>query len=204
MDVRAVQAGTAVDEARRRWRAAGDRLWPVACSDGEAYRALIGQIGPVLAELRRRAHSMEDLLRVDADPESAWAGPASGPGLPGGVPRPVVEAACAVRADEIDAADARRDRADRVRAARAAGATWATVQDAPGCVVEMHLGTGLALVATADPMAGPQPYGLAEVALDAVTAQPLAEPARAETSFASREEWRAARAARRAEIEGVP
>lgn len=85
--------------ARRRWRAAGDRLWPIVLADGEAYQQAAAAVGRLLERLREEIHSLEELVLLEREPGDRMtdvAHPAvSGPD--------VLAAACALRADEIDA-----------------------------------------------------------------------------------------------------
>lgn len=181
---------------RRRWRAAGDRLWLVALSDGEAYQRAAGAVGRLLDRLRAQAHSVEDLLRVEQDP----AGHLAEDDVPAAPGPDLLAAACAMRADEIDAADGARRRRAAIGAARDAGATWVTLTSTPTRVVEMHLGTGRAVVATSDLYDPDRPYVVGAALLDARTGDTLAGTDE-EQACATHDAWAAARAARRNEIE---
>jgi hypothetical protein len=159
----------ALDRARARWRAAGDRVWSIAVVDA--------------------------LLALDADPAPVLdRRPA---------PRAVLEAALSVRADELLAARARERRVARIAAARAAGEHWVVLEETAGAThrtVEMHLASGLALVATADPYAGEEPYALGETVLDADSGEPITCRDGGEITFADAAAWHAERDRRRAEI----
>lgn len=183
----------ALGAARARWRAAGDRVWSIAVVDGEEYRRLAERVGAVLDEVRAATPALEALLALDADP---------GPLLARAGTRAVLDAALAMRADELVAARARDERRAAIAAARAAGERWVVLDASAGSThrtVEMHLATGLALIATADPYAGGEPYVLGEAVLDAVTGVTIADGT--ETSFADAAAWRDARARRREEID---
>ncbi|GAA4909899.1 hypothetical protein EV188_101118 [Actinomycetospora succinea] len=183
----------ALDRARARWRAAGDRVWAIAVVDGEEYRRLAERVGAVLDEVRAAAPAVGDLLALDADP---------GPVLGRAGTRAVLDAALAVRADELVAARARDERRAAIAAARASGERWVVLDASAGSThrtVEMHLATGLALVATADPYAGGEPYVLGEAVLDTETGVTITDGT--ETSFADAVAWRDARARRRREID---
>ena len=205
----AVRSGeeVALDRARARWRAAGDRVWSIAVVDGEEYRRVAARVGGVLDEVRAATPTVEALLTLDADP---------GRVLTTAGTRAVLDAALAVRADELVAAAARERRVAVIAAARAAGERWVVLDESAGAThrsVELHLATGLALVATADPYAGDEPYALGEAVLDAATGLPAAGGGRrsgaeldpstdaGEVSFADAAAWRDARARRRAEID---
>jgi hypothetical protein len=195
MDVRADAPDDALERARARWRATGDRVWSIAMVDGEEYRRVAELVGAVLAVVREEASTIEELLALDADPAPVLAR------CPAGSTVLVLEAACAVRGDELVAARARDRRVAAIEAARAAGERWAVLADGPGRSVEMHVATGLALVATADPYAGAEPYGLGEVVLDATTGDPLARHGGREASFADHDAREAERARWRQEID---
>jgi hypothetical protein len=186
--------GTALERARARWRATGDRVWSIAVVDGEEYRRVAGLVGGVLDRVRACTPTVESLLALDADPTPLL-------GVDGD--RGVLEAALAVRGDELLAARARERRIAAIAAARAAGERWVVLDETSGSTertVEMHLATGLALVATADPYAGEGPYALGEVVLDAVTGDPLGEADGVDAVFTDAAAWRAQRARRRTEI----
>lgn len=188
----AVPGSSALERARARWRATGDRVWSVAVVDGEEYRRVAGLVGGVLEQVRACTPTVERLLALDADPT---------PLLGADVDRGVLEAVLAVRGDELVAARARDRRIAAIAAARAAGEPWVVLDEVVGSTrrsVEMHLATGLALVATADPWAGGEPYALGEVVLDAATGDPLTDGE--DVSFADAAAWWAARDRRRTEI----
>jgi hypothetical protein len=209
MDVR---AGTSEDgapedgtleRARARWRATGERVWSIAVIDGEGYRRLAEQVGAVLDEVRERTPTLGSLLALDADPAPVLdrVPDVGSSGIAG---RAVLEAACAIRADELVAARARDRRIAAIDAARAAGERWVVLDDRGGASprsVAMHLATGRALVATADPFAGPEPYAVGEAVLDVRTGDPLTGHGDRDASFADREAWMRERARRRAEID---
>ncbi|BBG04259.1 MULTISPECIES: hypothetical protein [Pseudonocardia] len=140
-----------VTEARRRWQAAADRLWPMALADGERYRQLTDAVGAVLTTLREQAHSLDELLAAERT---------------GSAPPDVLAAACAVRADELVAERAGRDRREAIESARETGLEWAVLVREPTRVVEVHLASGRAVVATADPYLGDPPYRVAEATVD--------------------------------------
>ncbi|MDD7938279.1 hypothetical protein PHK61_07595 [Actinomycetospora lutea] len=193
----AVRSGeeAALDRARARWRAAGDRLWSIAVVDGEEYRRVAERVGGVLDEVRAATPTLEALVALDADP---------GPALARAGTRAVLDAALAVRADELVAARARDRRAAAIAAARAAGERWVVLDETAGAThrtVEMHLASGLALVATADPYAGAEPYALGEVVVDAVTGEAITGRDGDERSFADAAAWHDERARRREEID---
>jgi hypothetical protein len=202
MDVRAGSPEEAlVQRARARWRAAGDRLWSVALADGEEYRRVAELVGAVLGELRPLTPTLERLLALEAEPEAVLAAmPAHAGSSPAGA-RSVLEAACAVRVDELLAARARDRRIVAVASARESGDAWAILEEGPTRWVEMHLASGLAVVATVDPYSGAQPYALGETVLDTVTGDPVTGHAGRELTFADPADWSAERERWRAEID---
>lgn len=185
--------------ARRRWRAAGDRIWPVAMSDGTAYRQTVEAVGELVDELRRRTAALEDLLALEADPASFLEGAGSAGQRAQGQPD-VLAAACAVRADELAASAARVRRSLWIADARAAGRAWVVVDESLTRTVEMHVRTGRAVVATADPYLGEEPFRIGEMVLDASTGELLAGPDGDEAAYRTREAWVAERDRRRADI----
>jgi hypothetical protein len=197
---------SALERARVRWRSAGDRVWSIAVVDGEEYRRAAELVGGVLAQVREQAPTLERLLALDADPApllDRWRAEAGGAvGL-----RAVFDAACAVRSDELLAVRAREERVAAIAAAREAGERWVELDASadPGWSarrsVAMHVASGLAVVATADPFSGPEPYALAETVLDAQTGDPLAGSAGREVAFADAASWREAGQRWREEIE---
>ncbi len=188
-----------VAHARRRWRAAGDRLWPVALSDGEAYQQVAHVVGALVDALRERAGSLEELVDLEAEPAGFLAGLGTAGQRAAGQPE-LLAAACAVRGDELTAERARGRRAERIARARTDGLVWAEVDRSPTRVVEMHVATGTAIVATADPYLGDRPFRVAEMVLDTVSGDPLAGPDGDDAAFGSVGEWEAERERRRHEI----
>lgn len=172
------------DAARARWRSAANRLWAAALTDAEGYRRLAEGVGDRLAELRRTTATPAELLAMEERPDTAL----------------VDAAACAVRADEIEAERARARRAALVAAARDEGRTWVVLEEGFTRSVSMHLPTGLALVAIDEPYRDAEPHGVGEVALAADTGEVLAGGDDDPVWFATRAERDAALARRRAEI----
>lgn len=218
-DLGAVVAGQdaeraeALRRARARWRAAEDRLFPVALVDADAYRRALHVVSLLLDELRVSTTSLDQLLDLDADPAPLLAAlpdeaanriqPA---GSAGGEHRLTVEAAFAVRDRELAAAAERSRRAAAIASARSEGATWVDLEGSWEAVqrtglrhTEMHLATGRALVATVDPYSGDGPHRLELVVLGADTGTPV-ETTDEDRVFADRAEWLAERERRRAEI----
>jgi hypothetical protein len=191
-----------VERARARWRATGDRLWSVALADGQEYRRVAELVGAVLGELRPRTPSLERLLALEAEPGEVLAAVGADAGSPTVGARALLEAACAVRVDELLVARARDRRCMAIAVAREAGETWAVLEDGPVRSVEMHLASGLAVVATVDPYSGAEPYALGETVLDTVTGDPVTRPAGREVTFADRADWVAERERWRTEIDG--
>ncbi|MDQ4119815.1 MAG: hypothetical protein M3235_23060, partial [Actinomycetota bacterium] len=104
------------------------------------------------------------------------------------------------RGDELAAERARRRRAERIAAARADGRAWVEVDRSATRVVEMHVATGTAIVATADPYLGDEPFRIAETVLDATSGEPQAGPDGDDTAFREAAEWEAERERLRREI----
>ncbi|WP_300019380.1 hypothetical protein [Pseudonocardia sp.] len=184
--------------ATQRWRAAEDRLYPVAMSDPDGYRSGLEAVQALVGELRRTAGSIDDLIGVEADPGGLLAVLPSGrPGLPTDL---LVGAACSARARELLAEQEVERRAAVLAAARSEGRSWAVLQGPErveelygGSTVVTHLATGRTLLAAVDPYAGAEPYLLQEFGADG-------EPGR-ERGFADPVAWVAERDRWRAEIE---
>jgi len=186
--------------AQARWRAAEDRLYPVAMSDPDGYRRGLEAVQTLLGELRRTAGTLDDLVAVEADPQALLSVlPADRPALPVDL---LVGAACSARAREVQAEQEGERRASVLAAARAEGRSWAVLQGPErieelygGSTVTTHLATGRTLLAAVDPYAGTEPYRLQEFAADGA-------PAR-EQAFADPTEWVAQRDRWRREIEST-
>jgi hypothetical protein len=184
--------------AQARWRAAEDRLYPVAMSDPDGYRRGLEAVRDLVTRLRDTAHTLDDLLAVEADPAALLAVlPADTLALPADL---LVGAACGARAREVVAEDEQRRRAAVVAEARAHGRAWAVLQGPErieelygGSTVAVHLDSGRTLLAAVDPYAGDEPYLLQEF-----DAEGRPGP---ERHFADASAWVAERDRRRAEIE---
>lgn len=154
--------------ARARWHAAEDRLYPMVMTDPDGYQRVVGVVGALLDELRRRSRTVADLVELERDPDALLGGlplapPAS---LPGDL---LVQAACGTRARELVAEQEGERRTSAIAAARAAGEDWvvlegpATLEQLTGDrFTELHLPTGRALIATVDPYSGGDPFHLEE------------------------------------------
>lgn len=87
--------------ARMRWRAAEERIYPLALADVVSYQEAVTRVGLVLKELRSRYATEIELLACEDDPELLAVGDAAGP-----VPvraADIVAAACALRGVELAA-----------------------------------------------------------------------------------------------------
>lgn len=183
--------------ARARWRAAEDRLYPMALADPGMYQRGVAAIQAVVAELRVRAADVDALLAAEAAADEVVA-----VACPDGAPLPaelLVGAACGMRDRELAAERAQRRREAAVRAAEEAGAAWAVLEEpaeaaelASGRCVHLHLASGAILQATIDPWSGTEPFGLQVVTADGTTAA---------FESAERAAWLAEHARLRARIE---
>lgn len=184
--------------AQARWRAAEDRLYPVAMSDPDGYRRGLEAVRDLVAHLRGTAHTLDDLVAVEADPAALLAAlPAGAPSLPADL---LVAAACGARAREVLAEDEARRRAAVVADARSQGRAWAVLQGPErieelygGSTVTTHLDSGRTLLAAVDPYAGGEPYLLQEFDSEGRPGP--------ERRFADAAAWVAERDRRREEIE---
>jgi hypothetical protein len=91
--------------ARIRWRAAEERLYPLALADTDAYMDAVEAVGRVLAELRRTCTSSEDLLRAEMDHALMDLVGTGSRGTVPPEPAIVIAAACAVRSAELSAGE---------------------------------------------------------------------------------------------------
>jgi hypothetical protein len=201
-------------QARVRWRAAEDRLFPMVLVDPDAYRRALDVVGLLLEQLRVRTTSLDQLLDLDVDPAPLLAalpaGSAGGvrcAGSAGGADRLTLEAAFALRQRELAAAAERSARVAAIASARSVGATWVNLEGSWEAVcrigarhTEMHLATGRALVATVDPYSGDGPHRLELVVLDGDTGTPVETTDRGQ-AFADRAHWLAERERWRTEID---
>jgi hypothetical protein len=212
----------ALCRARARWRAAEDRLFPVALVDPDAYCRALDIVGRLLEELQVSTTSLEELLGLDVDPApllaalpagsaggagfAGSAGSAGFAGSAGGGERLMLQAAFAARERELAAAAEHSRRAAIIASARCAGATWVDLEGSWEAVqrtgtrhAEIHLATGRALVATVEVYSGDGPYRLELVVLDSDTGTPV-ETTDRDRAFADRAQWLAERERWRAEI----
>jgi hypothetical protein len=83
-----------------RWRAAEDRLYPLALTDTDAYQDVVAAVGRVLAELRRRQSTTQELLHAETDPELLGLAETGAVRFPAD-PASIVAAACAQRSVEL-------------------------------------------------------------------------------------------------------
>jgi hypothetical protein len=89
--------------ARIRWRAAEERLYPLALAESDAYMDAVEAVGRVLTELRKTCATNDDLLRAELDHALMDV---VGTGSRGPVPPEpaiVIAAACALRSAELGA-----------------------------------------------------------------------------------------------------
>jgi len=196
----------ALRQARARWRAAEDRLFPVALVDPDGYRRLLSVVAALLQKLRASTTSFDHLLELDSHPAPLVAS-ASVAAAGGAADRMALEAAFAVRDRELVAATERDRRTRTIAAARNAGATWVDLEGSWEAVcrtgtrhTEMHLASGRALVATVDPYSGEDAHRLELVLLDSDTGTPV-ETTDQDQRFADRATWLAEREQWRVQIE---
>jgi hypothetical protein len=183
--------------ALARWRAADDRLYPLAMVDADGYQHAVALVGRMHDELRRSCHTLTDMVEVDRDPSALLA--AVDPGGPDTVlanSQTLVEAACSLRSTELRVTDQRRQRRARIARGHESGADWVVLEGSRERIesgerfTQMHLPSGHALVAFVDPFSGKHPFHLAELSLDPATGDPMGDPStRWESSFPDRDAW---------------
>ncbi len=161
----AAPCSPAVAQARSRWRAAEDRLYPTLINDPSSYQRGLADVQAVVAELRRRSRCAEELIAAEAASGElvATACPA-GPAIPADL---LVAVACGMADRELAAECERRRRAAVLDDARCAGRDWAVLAGpahveelTEGRRVEVHVRSGTVVEATADPWSGGEPYRL--------------------------------------------
>jgi hypothetical protein len=193
-----------------RFRAAEDRLYPLAMTDPERYQRGVTLCGLLLDDLRascpdvdavlRRLPALTERLRARAD--------AAGIRLDGLDEQTVVDAACAVRCRELAQDAARSDEQARVAAASDAGDAWLVEEADPAAVlagfyrrVEVHLPTGTRMVTSMEVGGGDQPISYR---LEVVPGPSAAgSPGPTSEMFVDRDDWVRAADRRRAEISRV-
>lgn len=178
------------------WRAAEERLYPLAMVDPDSYRLALELVGRLLVQLRAQATTAEGLLELWQRPETLLAA------LPADRPTVIPEAtllgaALTVRAREVAVVEADARRAALIAAARADGREWvhldgpadlaATVE---GNRVELHLPSGTSLVAGVDPWSGDDPFLLRAVPADPAGRSRLARFRDRASWFAEYGRWR--------------
>jgi hypothetical protein len=194
--------------ALARWRAADDRLYPLAMVDADSYQHAVALVGSMLDQLRRSCNTLRDLVEVDRDPSALLAAVD-----PGGMDtvlansHTLVEAACSLRSAELRVADQRRQRRARIARGHEAAADWVGLEgsreriDSGERFTLMRLPSGQALVAFVDPFAGKAAFHLEELSLDPATGDPVGDPStRWEGSFVDRDAWLAELARRSGQI----
>jgi hypothetical protein len=167
------QAGVPA-QVLRSWDAAEAQLFPLIMARPDAYERSLSLIQLVLAWLRANCADVPALLAQAARGESivadagqrelgdpGAAGPATMPGVPGGLRLDLIAAAaCAMRYRELAAAAAAARRLDAVVRARAGGSSWAVVEETgdlarvpylPYQRVEAHVPSGRSLIISAEP-----------------------------------------------------
>lgn len=110
MDREPGEAPEDLGRARIRWRAAEERLYPLALADSDAYMDAVEAVGRVLSELRRTCDSNEDLMRAEMDHALMDLVGTGSRGRLAPEPAIVIAAACALRSAELGTKrDAGRD-----------------------------------------------------------------------------------------------
>jgi hypothetical protein len=168
------------------WQAAEQRLYPVVLVSPHVYERAVRLVGELTAEMERTCPDMDAL--VDRAPRLAdRAGQLAsvGEGSSAGLDLPLIAAAaCAMRHRQLANEAGRLQRIDRIARASAARDGWVMVEQGgppttwpplPSTTIEMHLGTGRALVETIemDSETGARRFVLGELLLDRRTGEPL-------------------------------
>ncbi len=196
-------------ELLARFRAAEERLYPLAIFDVERYQRGTALCALLLEDLRATG---SDLATVrERHPALLARLPAmaaqAGLSLHGLDAHTLVDAAAAARCRELEHERARSAHAARIATARESGQEWLVDQAAPAEVmagffrrVELHLATGTSLVST---MEAGTPGRPTRYTLAVVLASDLEDEVRPET-FTSRDAWQQALERQRSRISGRP
>ncbi len=109
MDPAPGRAPESLAGARIRWRAAEERLYPLALADSDAYMDAVEAVGRVLTELRQTCTSNADLIRAETDHAlMELVGTGSRSSTPPD-PAIAIAAACALRSAELGGSSQRED-----------------------------------------------------------------------------------------------
>lgn len=145
--------------ALARFRAAEDRLYPLAVVDVESYRCAVDVCSGLLDDLRSTCADIEAVLGRREALIGLLAGDARQGGLsPGGLPpETLVDAASAIRCRELRLEQASARQSARIARAREVGQDWLVDEPDPASVmagfyrrVELHVPTGTVLVSSAE------------------------------------------------------
>lgn len=194
-----------------RFRAAEDRLYPLAMTDPERYQRGLTLCGLLLDDLRSRCSDVETVLQrrsalLEQLPRRAAE---AGVGLLGLDPETLVDSSCAVRCRELVEEAARSDERARVTAALEAGQEWLVEEPDPAAVlagfyrrVEVHLPTGTRLVSSMEADSGSRPITYRVEVIPGAAAAERGLERRSQT-FDDRADWVGATDRYRSEITAV-
>ena len=197
-------------EELARFRAAEDRLYPLAMADPERYQRGVALCSLLLEDLRASCPDVAAVLqhRSALNEHLLRRAETTGFGLGGFAPETLVDAACAIRCRELQAESARAEELARVTAAREAGQEWLVEGPDPTEViagfyrrVEVHLPTGTRLVTSMEADGGGRTrYLLEMVPGDAAAGRGLEGRSQ---RFEDRADWQRASEQCRSEISAV-
>jgi hypothetical protein len=190
------RVSAALDRARRSWRAAEARLYPLAMTDVDGYQRALVLVAAVCRQLREDTTAAGDLLDCEerAAEYLAGAGEATGASTRGLDPDDIFGSAAALRDRELAGEEQRMTRLDAVDEARRAGSAWADLhtEDLGPRVprLRIHIATGRTIMTElgADAATG-APRLLVTTALLDFTTGELSEASAAVTSVATVQEW---------------
>ena len=151
-----------VDQARTKWRAAGDSLFPALVADPDSYAGAVETIGAVASAFGDRNTDLDGLVAAMGAPDQLVADLQVR--VPPGVPVALLVAvACGMRERDLITEQVRSDRAAAIALARDAGSHWAVLQGperiedlvggyggGPAGCTHLHLASGTELRASVD------------------------------------------------------
>jgi hypothetical protein len=201
------------------WRAAEERLYPMVMVIPESYERVVRLVGETTVELQLACRDTATLVEEAPKVADRVRRLVADSGYGGQLDFALIgAAACLMRFRQLETETRREQRIRHIAAAVEGGEEWVVLERGtapttwpplPSSTVEMHLASGRAMEhgVTMDEVTGAARFALAEVALDPATGERVAgegsEGSEDESpeEFGDLQEWRAAIANRRCQIE---
>jgi hypothetical protein len=187
----------ALSRARRSWRAAEARLYPLAMTNVDGYQRALVLVAATCEQLRAATTTAADLLACEprAVEYVAAACDATGTSAQGLEPDDIFGSAAAARDRELAGEERRLARRAALERARAAGAGWTDVHaDHLGPrvpEVRMHVATGWAILteAGADEATGAPVLIVTTTRVDPTTGELGSDPGAVVRTVTTADEW---------------